>query len=268
MNTTAGALVRFWWLILLGVLAGAAAAGAIYKLEAPAKYTATSQVFVNSPGQLYLRTQQTTVTPQPSRTRPVRGKSGVVLKSVQQPATSSNGSPDTETLVNAANLYPLLIQSDRIKKLRIALIGQVPGTVKANALNATTNSFGVFRPSSLPVVEVVATSKFPGDAQQLANGTVRAFQTWLLKEQRGAGIPSAQRITVAQLQAAKVTTTGGPTYGLPLFIGGLVFLGFCGLAVIADNAKPRRVRDEDEAEAEAPRSEHMRTAPAAPRLDP
>ena len=37
-----------------------------------------------------------------------------------------------------------------------------------------------------------------------------------------------------------LTTTGGPSWGLPLFIGALVLLGFCGLAVIADNARPAR----------------------------
>jgi hypothetical protein len=262
VNSTAGALVRFWWLVLLGVVAGAFAAAAIYSLEAQAKHTATAQVLVNSPSQLYLRTQQTTLTPQPSKVLPVRGHKGTVLKSVQQGATSTNGSPDTQTLVNAANLYPLLIESDRIKQLRIALIGRVPGTVKATALNATTNSFGVYRPSSLPVVEVTATSKHAADASAIATATVSAFGTWLVKEQRSAAIPTAQRITVQQLQAPKLTTTGGPSYGLPLFIGGLVFLGFCGLAVIADNAKPRRAREE------APRSEHVPTASAEPRLDP
>ncbi len=257
-----GALLRFWWLVVLGVVAGALVAAAIYSLEAQAKHTATAQVFVNSPSQLYLRTQQTTVTPQASRVRPVRGSKGVVLKSVQQPPTSSNGAPDTQTLVNAANLYPLLIQSDRIKQLREALIGHVPGTVKANALNASTNTFGVFRPSSLPVVEVKATSKRAADASELATATVRAFEIWLVREQRSAAIPKAQRISVQQLQAPEVTTTGGPSYGLPLFIGGLVFLGFCGLAVIADNARPRRAREA------APRNEHVPTASAAPRLDP
>ena len=258
--STAGALGRYWWLVLLGVLAGAFVAAAIYKLEAPAKHTATTQVFVNSPSQLYLRTQQTTVQPQASRVRPVHGSGGVKLRAVQQPATSSNGAPDTQTLVNAANLYPMLIQSDRIKQLRESLTGHIPGTVKANALNASTNTFGVFRPSSLPIVQVTATSKYAADAERLATATVTAFTTWLLEQQRGARIPSSQRITVQQLQSPTLSTTGGPSYGLPLFIGALVFLGFCGLAVVVDGARPRR-----EASARQPAAPHG--AVASPHAD-
>jgi uncharacterized protein involved in exopolysaccharide biosynthesis len=240
MSSTAGALGRYWWLVLAGIVAGAFAAAAVYNLEAPAKHTATTRVFVNSPNQLYLRTQQTTVQPQASRVRPVRGSGGMKLRAVQHPATSSNGAPDTQTLVNAANLYPLLIESDRIKQLREAEAGTIPGTVKANALNASTNTFGVFRPSSLPIVEVTATSKRAADASRLATATVTAFTTWLREQQRGARIPSSQRITVQQLQSPTLATTGGPSYGLPLFIGALVFLGFCGLAVVVDNARPAR----------------------------
>jgi hypothetical protein len=132
--------------------------------------------------------------------------------------------------------------------------------VKANALNSSTNTFGVFRPSSLPIVEVKATSRTAENASKLATATVTAFQTWILDQQRGAGIPSAQRITVQQLQAPVLTTTGGPSWGLPLFIGALVVLGFCGLAVVADNARPARERE--------PASESAPPGTAAsPRLD-
>jgi uncharacterized protein involved in exopolysaccharide biosynthesis len=259
MNSSAGALLRYWWLVIAGIAAGVLVGLVVYSLESPAKHTATTRAFVNSPNQLYLRTQQTTVQPQSSRVRPVRGKHGVTLKSVQQPATQSNGAPDTQTLVNAANLYPLLIQSDRIKQLREAQFGTIPGTVKANALNASTNTFGVFRPSSLPIIEVKATSATAGDASKLATATVQAFTTWLVQEQRGARIPASQRITVSQLDTPVLTTTGGPSYGLPLFIGALVLLGFCGLAVVADNARP----DEEP----AARTTATAPGPASPNLD-
>jgi hypothetical protein len=262
MNSSAGALLRFWWLVLAGIAAGALVALVVFNLESSAKHTATARVFVNSQSQLYLRTQQTTVQPQPAKVRPVRGSTGVILKSVQQPATSSSEAPQTQTLVNAANLFPLLIESDRIKTLREARVGKIPGTVKANALNASTNTFGVFRPSSLPIVEVKATSATAGNASLLASSTVAAFATWLHQQQKGAGIPSAQRITVQQLASPALTTTGGPSYGLPLFIGALVLLGFCGLAVIADNARPARPRAEA-----TTRPEPARSAAASPHLD-
>ena len=239
MNASAGALLRYWWLVVAGIAAGALVAVVVYSLQSEAKHTATTRVFVNSASAPYLRTQQTqTQTP---GVRTVRNATGGT-RTVKQPPSSSSEAPDTQTLVNAANLYPLLIESDRISSIREAQAGTIPGMVKANALNSSTNTFGVFRPSSLPVVEVKATSPTAEDASKLASATVTAFQTWIVDQQRGAGIPSAQRITVQQLEAPVLTTTGGPSWGLPLFVGALVMLGFCGLAVIADNARPARER--------------------------
>jgi uncharacterized protein involved in exopolysaccharide biosynthesis len=256
MNATAGALLRFWWLVIAGIAAGALVAVFVYSLQSEAKHTATTRVFVNSPSAPYLRTQQSqTLAP---KVRTVRKATGGT-RTVQQPGSASSEAPDTQTLVNAANLYPLLIESDRISSIRETQAGTIPGTVKANALNSSTNTFGVFRPSSLPVVEVKATSRTAANAAKLATATVAAFQTWIVDQQRGAGIPSAQRITVQQLESPVLTTTGGPSLGLPLFIGALVVLGFCGLAVIADNARPARERVQA--------TEPAPGASASPRLD-
>lgn len=256
MSATAGALLRFWWLLVAGIAAGVFVAVAVYSLESEAKHTATTRVFVNSASAPYLRTQQTqSLAP---RVRSVRNAKGGT-RTVKQPPAASSDAPDTQTLVNAANLYPLLIESDRIAKIREAQAGTIAGTVKANALNSSTNTFGVFRPSSLPVVEVKATSRTAANASELATTTVTAFQTWILEQQRSAGIPSAQRITVSQLEDPVLTTTGGPSWGLPLFVGALVFLGFCGLAVIADNARPARDAER--------RSEPLHATAASPNLD-
>jgi hypothetical protein len=239
MSATAGALLRFWWLVIAGIAAGVFAAVLVYSLESEAKHTATTRVFVSSPSAPYLRTTQSqSLAP---RVRTVRSATGGT-RTVQQPSSASSEAPDTQTLVNAANLYPLLIESDRIKAIRESQAGRIPGTVKANALNSSTNTFGVFRPSTLPVDEVKATSGTAANAAELATATVTAFATWIKDQQRAAGIPSAQRIIVTQLEEPALTSTGGPTWGLPLFVGALVFLGFCGLAVIADNARPARDR--------------------------
>jgi hypothetical protein len=256
MSQTAGALVRFWWLVVVGIAVGVFAAVLVYSLESEAKHTATTRVFVSSPSAPYLRTQQTQSSA--PRVRTVRKPKGGT-RTVQQPPTASSEAPDTQTLVNAANLYPLLIESDRIKAIRESQAGTIPGTVKANALNSSTNTFGVFRPSTLPVDEVKATSRTAADAAELATATVTAFATWIKDQQRAAGIPSAQRIIVTQLEEPELTTTGGPSLGLPLFVGALVFLGFCGLAVIADNARPVRDRERQ--------SEAAPSTSASPHLD-
>jgi hypothetical protein len=230
MNATA-ALIRFWWLVVAGVAAGALVAVLVYSLEAEAKHTATARVFVNSPSAPYLRTQETQLRQQGPKVSPSRNTTAAGLRAV----TATTAAPDTETLVNAANLYPLLIESDAIAQIRESSSGRIPGTVKANALNASTNTFGVFRPSSLPIVEVKATSRKAADADKLASATVQAFATWIVQKQKAARIPAPQRIAVQQLQQPVLTTTGGPSAGLPLFIGALVLLAFCGLAVVLDS---------------------------------
>jgi hypothetical protein len=256
MSQTVGALVRFWWLVVAGIAAGVFAALLVYSLESEAKHTATTRVFVSSPSAPYLRTQQSQA--QAPRVRTIRSGTGGT-RTVRQPPTASSEAPDTQTLVNAANLYPLLIESDRIKAIRESQAGTIPGTVKANALNSSTNTFGAFRPSTLPVDEVKATSGTAANAAELATATVTAFATWIKDQQRAARIPSAQRIIVTQLEEPELTTTGGPSLGLPLFVGALVFLGFCGMAVIADNARPVRDRERQ--------SEAAPSTSASPHLD-
>jgi capsular polysaccharide biosynthesis protein len=218
VSTSAHALIRFWWLILAGLIVGGAVAMVVYRLEAKPKHTATTNLFVNSPSAPFLRTQPP--------------------GSTSQKSSATKSAPDTETLVTAANTYPQLIQSDVIAKVREAHYGAIPGTVTANALNATTNSFGVYRPSPLPVIQVKATSKLAGQAEQLDDATVAAFQLWMRDQQRAHGVPNSERISVQQLESPVVETTGGRSKGLPIFIGALVFLAFCGLAVVLDSSRP------------------------------
>jgi capsular polysaccharide biosynthesis protein len=248
MNTAARALARFWWLVLAGIIVGGAVAVAVYKLEAKPRYTATTSLFVNSPNAPYLRTQQT----------PATTAAGTSSKQSQASAKSSAGqsSPDTATLVNAANTYPLLIESDQVARVREAHYGTLRGTVTANALNATTNNYGVFRPSPLPVIQVKATAKDPNTAEQLADATVGAFQLWLRSQQTKHGIPASERISVQQLSNPAVATTGGRSKGLPLFLGIIVVLAFCGLAIVLDQQRPATLKSARTEESRAPAPQH------------
>jgi len=221
-STSVRALTRYWWLVLAGLVLAVAAAVLVYKEEAKPKHTATTNLFVNSSGAPYLRTQQGA---QPN-TRTKTGNS------------ATKATPDTNTLVNAANTYPLLIQSDKIAQVRQQHYGAIEGTVTANALNATTNTYGVYRPSPLPIIQVKATAKTASGAEQLVDATVGAFQLWMRQQQRQHRIPPSERISVQQLSSPTVTTINARSKGLPLFIGALVLLAFCGLAVIADNRRP------------------------------
>ena len=244
MNTTGHALVRFWWLVVAGLVAGAITAAVVLKAEAAPTRVATTKILVNSPSEPYLRTQQTGVSPQVSTVHPARSRRGGKSKAGLQPApklqAGSATAPDTSTLVTAANLYPLLIKSRAVERLRDWLYGRLPGKLTAKALNATTNTYGVYRPSTLPVVEVTATARSSRKARRLLDATVAAFGRWIVTQQRLAHIPRAQRISVQQLDVPALSTTGGRSKGLPIFVGALVFLAFCGAAIVADRARPAR----------------------------
>ena len=241
-------LLRFWWVVVLGLVAGALVAAVAYKHESGKKYTGTASVFVNSPSAPYLRTQETQTLQQAPKLKTVRskvkGKSSptVTIKPVAQAPSVTSEPPDTQTLVNAANLYPLLIESDQIKQLREATYGVIPGTLTANALNASTNTYGVYHPSPLPIIQVKAVSHTRANASKLAQDTVQTFARWITAKQKAAGVPATQRIAVQQLQAPVLTSTGGPSKGLPLFIFALIALGACGLAVLFDRSRPEHAR--------------------------
>jgi capsular polysaccharide biosynthesis protein len=217
------ALIGVWWLVLGGLIVGVVVGGAAYKLQSKARHTATAELLVNSPSQPYLRTAEPQVTTHSSTSR--------------SSATSAATPPDTQTVVTAANLYPFLIQSDQIARYRESLYGQTPGTLTATAHNSSTNSFGVYHPSPLPIIDVTAKARFGSDASTLVNNTVQAFSKWMTAQQRAKGITPSQRITVTELNTPVVKATGGPKPGLPIFVGFLVFLAFCALALVVGRAR-------------------------------
>ena len=237
MSPTLHALVRFWWIVAAGVVAAAVVAVAVREQQPKPLFTASENVLVTSPSAPYLQT-----IPAPTKAK--------------QPAASSTLSNDTQALVSAANLYPLLIQSDAVARLRESLYGPSRGTLAVSALASSTNTYGVYHPSPLPVIAVKASAHTPAGAEKLAVDTVKAFDVWILRQQKASGIPAKQRISVERL-GVKMHSTGKRSYGLPLFAGLIVLLGFCGLAVVADRLRPRR---DEPAEESAPARPHRHVA--------
>jgi len=253
MNPTVRSLLRFWWLVLAGLILGALAAFLVLNAKTHKKYQATAKLFVDSPSGPYLRTIQTQVTRSQPRTRVVRvpsknGKAGgTQLQTLPAAPTVISSAPDTDTLVNAANFYPLVIQSDAVDEIRNNQGNPKPaGCKKIEALadKASTNTFGVFKPSPVPVVDVISTCKDREDAKDFASNTVAAFNFWIVQHQRSAKIPRSQRLLVTTLSSASDTKTiGGPSAGLPVFVGVVVFLLFCGLAILLDRPRPARAAE-------------------------
>jgi hypothetical protein len=245
------ALLRFWWLVLLGVIAGTMVATVmVYRVELgwppelPPKltertamtYLASTELLVDSPTGPYLRAGVGIT--QPVQAVPGRAKTGQSQSTPSQ--TESTVITDRKALIEAANLFPLLIESDEVSAIRVRTMGSVPGHVRAKALYSIQGE-NRFRPSVLPVIQIVAEAFSPTAAIRLTRGTAKAFKVWLAAEQRQAKVPPKQRVVVRQLRLPRLAfATGGPSYGLPLLAAAAVMFGFAGLALLLDRSFPRR----------------------------
>jgi len=243
VNPTLGALVRFWWLVLAGLILAVVAGVLLYQAKDDKKYEATTKLFIDSATAPYLRTQQLQVTPQGPTARIVRGtkgKNGATSPSrtVQVPSapTIQAEAPDTETLVNVANLYPQFILSDAVARMSPAPSGC---KLDASGLFASENAFGVFKASPIPVIKVVARCGSKDAAGAASQGRADAFETWIVRQQNAEKIPQRQRVMVSTLAAAGTPKTVGSTSaGMPVFIGLVVVFVFCGIAVLLDRPRP------------------------------
>jgi hypothetical protein len=245
MNSGYGpALRRFWWIVLLGGLVAVLVATLMmYSVEAslPPKftareqplYTAQARLFVTSGEAPYLRTTVPRV-----REVPIGGGAEAAF-------TRVNEAPDVSTLVDAANLYPLLIESDEVSRLRTEQSGDIPGDVTAKAIFATATA-NRFQPSGIPVIELFATTDSPDDAAALATATSKAFRTWIVREQNRAGIDPKERILIQELEApSEAIATGGGGIGLPVLALLAIITAFGAGAIMLDRTFPRPESDED-----------------------
>lgn len=216
------ALARYWWLLVIGVLTGLGVAliGAHAK-SAPVSHTAEATVLVTSSDGTYFRTDQ--------------GTSSGASSDTAQGANS----PGTRALVDAANLYPLLIESDRVASLRDQMFGEVPGKVESQAIFASQTTNG-FRESSVPVIQIDGTSSRKEDALALAGRTVEAFQRYIQAQQKAGRVVPRQRVRIQPLTSARIIrSTGGASYGLASLLGVAVIIAFGGLAYMLDSVARR-----------------------------
>ncbi len=238
---------RFWWLAVIGALvAVASAALVVYRISfdgfppdvrerAAPSYTATTQLLVNSASRPILRTAETRIEQTAPQVR--RDSRGTVR--VTRPPEEVTEPPNIETLVDAANLLPLVIESDEVTTLRTSMFGSLPGDVSAQALFARETAVGL-RPSSVPVIQIEAVSGSRDGAVRLANATVEAFTGWLVAEQEEAKVPPAQRILIERLRSPEITESGANNYWLGVLVLLAVAGGFAALIVALHSMFPKR----------------------------
>lgn len=236
-SPVAAALRRFWWLLVAGGALGLlVAVSMVYEIpsfeqRSERTYTAQSRLFVTSPEGQYIRL---------SVPRSIDGSVP------NDDGTSSGGGPavtqvppNVQPLLAAANLYPLLIVSDDVTRLRTKMFGALPGRVTANAVSAVSTPQR-FSPAQIPVIDIFATSGSPKQAITLANSTADAFGRWIRIEQNRAGLKPAERILIRELQVPQVAIpSAGPSWGVPLLLALALVAAFGFLAVVLDQYYPR-----------------------------
>ena len=251
------ALVRFWWLVLLGIVAGAVVATAMaYRVElgwppetpklterTVRTYQASTELLVDSPTGPYLRAGVRLTAPVGVLPGKASTREGTQSQKGTSQEAASQSEPtvitDRKALVEAANLFPLLIESDEVSAIRERMLGPVPGLVRAKALYSIQGE-NRFRPSVLPVIQIAAAAPSPAAAIRLTQGTAKAFTVWLAREQRRAKVPPRQRVVLRQLRVPRgAVASAGPAYGLPVLAAVAVMFGFAGLALLLDRSFPR-----------------------------
>jgi len=257
MNEYVQACRRFWWILLIGLVAALAVGYEVAKHHSPPTYSSTLKMIVDSPSRPFLRTGVTSVTAQPARTQivktPVRHADGTItyrtqLVTIPQSSAVTDQTPDTQTLVSAANLYPSLIESDAVATLREKLFGPINGTVTATAEFATTTPTGKFVASTFPIIDIAAKTHGPHAASTLAWGTFVSFKRWLLSNQDLTAVPKSQRITVRTLVAPKqAVRTEHSQKGLAIVAFFGVLAGAIFFVIVLDKLVPRRARKPVEA---------------------
>lgn len=229
MSSYSAPLKRFWPVLALGVVLGAVLAllsayeiglGLPPELTAREQptFTAGTQLEVSSPVEPYYRSAVDVPVVAPAARD----------EDEEAPANlSEQAEPSVATLVAAANYYPYVIEGDQVKALRERLYGEVPGTVTASAIGATSTP-NRMEPGRLPFIQVVASSDSPANARRLAQSSADAFIRYVQIQQQRSGIRPAQRLVVKQLRKPERTfQIGGTSPNLPI----LVFVALVGVAV-------------------------------------
>lgn len=202
-------------------------------------YTATARLYVTSSQGQYIRLSVPRLvdTGTPSGGTP-RNRGGY-------PASGSvvvNDPPNVQPLLNAANIYPLLIESDQVASQRKKMFGPLPGTVQANAYSAVSTPQR-YSPAQIPIIDIFATSGTAKQAITLADATAAAFERFIKLQQDRAGIEPEERILIEQIQAPRTAfPSNGPSYGVPILVALAVIAAFGFLAVVLEQLFPRAVR--------------------------
>ena len=233
-NQYVRSLTRFWWLLLLGLgVAAVAAIAMVYRIDLGSvpptlekreqlTYTASARILVTSAEAPYFRTTVTREVPTAEGEEP------------EEVGTA----PDLGTLISTANLYPILIESDEVRRIRDEMEGPLPGAITTRAIYEV-NSPSRFELSQVPVVEVYGSATSPAAAVEITQATVNAFMTYGDEIQDGARLEQRERILLEELERPGDTlASGGTSLSLPFMVFMLISGAFVALALLLGRLFP------------------------------
>lgn len=247
-------LLRFWWVVVIGlVVAQLFALLVVFKVDfstmppslterSKPTYTATGRLLVNSPQVPYVRISVTSEVQAAAPGAPL--STGAPTTPTPQTVLISEV-PETQTLVRAANYYPLIIEGDEVDEMRKDILrkeygGPVAGRVQAQATYSLVTRNRV-EPSSVPVIDLAGVGQTPKEAVTLVEATIKAFQRWVLKEQNRAEVKKIDRILIEPLQTPRgAVPLGGTSKVFPLLVFVAVAMAFGALAIVLDRVLPVR----------------------------
>jgi hypothetical protein len=250
------ALVRFWWVALLGiVLAGLAFVFATYKVSlgvpptltsrTQPSYSASTQLLITSKRDPYLSAANVNARivhyPSATTTETTATTNGA-SQQLYTYDSSGGADGDLQRLVEIANDLPPRVTSDPVIALRNKLFRRIDGSVSAVNPYAFSGAGG-FREGPLPYIQINGTAGSPQDALDITNQTAVAFKKWFVRQQTVSGVASADRVLVEQVNSADHAFAGSskkPILGLAAAL--LVLIGAGGFALALDRLIPRRAR--------------------------
>jgi RES domain-containing protein len=258
VNAYVRPLLRFWWVLALG-LCVAALAGVLVtdsvKLGVPPKlktratpeYQADAQLVVDTASGALFNTGSLRKTPQPDKTvyqctRDAKGVQHCKYQQVPVPPVVEQVAPNYNLLTQRANLYPSLIEGTPFLNYRDKLFPHLPkhATMTATALGAT-RSGGRIHASPVPIDVITVTAKTPKAALTVANATLQAFGQWIDAQQDAVNTPKSDRVVIRPIVApTKAINTTASTTTLAGLIAVLVFALFVGLVYVLERAMPRK----------------------------
>jgi hypothetical protein len=164
------------------------------------------------------------------------GRLGVEAAPTTLTTPSSPQVADPGRLTSIAIIYSNLADSDPVRRLMLKG-GPLHGKVQAAPVLDPQNN------EPLPLISIAAFSDTPAHAVELAQRQTSALVEYIRRQQIVNGIPTSDRVSLVVVKKPGTGTDPRLAKGRPMTLALVsvltVMVGFCGLAFVLENLRPR-----------------------------